>query len=206
MSDSHQINPAYTQTEEDMCGITNISDEESRRLHTDWFGNCRTCKFWNGEDNGKHIRWNPSPCTNHRSPLYGTETWTEGNCQEWVSFDPSIEFLSPREIKDSQMGTDIEYVKAAISRVVELLKTQSISLSASNCTVQIMCQNNEDAKDVFTWLHYNQNQMIASFVLDKLSMQRINSDIIVRCDPKESYEKIYDWIESAEITIQSLHK
>ena len=64
-----------------------INKEESKRLHMDWWGKCRTCKFWQGTDVGKQIRWNPGQCANPVSELYLQETWTEGHCHKWDSFD-----------------------------------------------------------------------------------------------------------------------
>lgn len=66
-----------------------VSKEESIRLHTDWYGKCRTCEFWGGTDSPGHLRWNPGLCNNEKSDLYKVETWTEGHCEHWSSFDPA---------------------------------------------------------------------------------------------------------------------
>ena len=61
---------------------------ESIRLHMDWWGKCRTCRHWQGTDGERgEPRWNPGPCTNSESPLFNQETWTEGHCEKWDSFD-----------------------------------------------------------------------------------------------------------------------
>jgi len=71
-----------------------MDKEESYRLHCDWWGKCRTCRFWGGTDQGdgsgsygNSPRWNPGPCNNPDSDLYQLETWTEGHCKKWDSFD-----------------------------------------------------------------------------------------------------------------------
>ena len=69
-----------------------IDKEESRRLHLDWWGKCRTCLFWQGTDNGNHVRWNNALCNNPDSELYKKETWTEGHCSKWDSFDIQTAF------------------------------------------------------------------------------------------------------------------
>lgn len=76
-----------------------ISKAESMRLHLDWWGNCRTCRFWHGTDKVSsregapdfvQPRWNDSPCTNPKSPLFGQECTTEGECKKWDSFDVDV--------------------------------------------------------------------------------------------------------------------
>ncbi len=64
--------------------MTQISKEESRRLHIDWWGKCRTCRFWASTD---PRRMEPAQCTNPRSNMLNQETWTEGHCPQWDSFD-----------------------------------------------------------------------------------------------------------------------
>lgn len=74
-----------------------MEKEESRRLHLDWHGKCRTCKFWQGTDElneNKEVirhRWKSGPCINPESPFYQLNLFTEGYCQEWSSFDPEVE-------------------------------------------------------------------------------------------------------------------
>lgn len=79
-----------------------MTKEESRRLHMDWWGKCRTCKFWEGTDGFDvvfHPRWNPGLCNNKESLLYNQETWTEGHCEKWDSFDidTALEMLQETE-------------------------------------------------------------------------------------------------------------
>ena len=64
----------------------------SVRLHYDWWKQCRTCLFWIGSD---QTRMEPGICYNPQSPLYKEETWTEGSCEKWDSFDieTALEFL-----------------------------------------------------------------------------------------------------------------
>lgn len=70
-----------------------ISREESIRIHEDWWGKCRSCRFWHGSDEPpRHVKWNPAPCTNPDSPLFQQETWTEGHCRKWDSFDIDLAF------------------------------------------------------------------------------------------------------------------
>ena len=76
-----------------------MNKEESKRLHIDWWGKCRICRFWQGTNNGdgsgtfgNEVRWNPGPCINPESDLYQQETWTEGHCQKWDSFDIDTAF------------------------------------------------------------------------------------------------------------------
>jgi len=56
---------------------------ESVRIHMDWWGKCRTCKHWSG-DRGT---MKPGSCLNPASDMHEKETWTEGHCKEWDSFD-----------------------------------------------------------------------------------------------------------------------
>lgn len=74
-----------------------IDKEESIRLHYDWWGQCRTCEFWVGSD---PTRMNPGICKNSKSDLFEQETWTEGHCSKWNSFDTetAIEFLEGNHI------------------------------------------------------------------------------------------------------------
>lgn len=83
-----------------------IDKEQSRRLHADWWGKCRTCRFWQGCDAGNgsgtpgnQIRWTPGPCTNPASDLYNQETWTDGHCAKWDSFDleTALEILAEEQ-------------------------------------------------------------------------------------------------------------
>ena len=82
-----------------------ISHAESVRLHEDWWGKCRTCRFWHGEDEVKvregreplvQLRWHKAPCENPASPLHGETTSTEGHCSKWDSFDTALAALGAR--------------------------------------------------------------------------------------------------------------
>jgi hypothetical protein len=70
-----------------------MDKEQSKLIHMDWWGKCRSCRFWGGSDknNGPRgdiiYRWNPGLCTNEKSDMYQRETWTEGHCPKWDSFD-----------------------------------------------------------------------------------------------------------------------
>lgn len=61
-----------------------MTKKESLMLHYDWWGQCRTCVSWQVSDS---TRSGPAICKNPESPLYNTETWTEGHCDKWDSFD-----------------------------------------------------------------------------------------------------------------------
>ena len=76
-----------------------ISHDESVRLHEDWWGKCRTCRFWHGADEVRPregttplimIRWRDARCENPRSPLVGEVTTTNGHCPQWDSFDVDV--------------------------------------------------------------------------------------------------------------------
>ena len=72
-----------------------LGSQESRRLHMDWWGKCRTCRFWNGADqifgdNKKRLRLMPAKCENPRSTMHGEEVWSDGHCPQWDSFDIDI--------------------------------------------------------------------------------------------------------------------
>lgn len=59
----------------------NLAD--SVEIHLDWWGKCRTCRFWRGD----REKMTPGLCAMPRSDLVNTETWTEGHCKQWDSFD-----------------------------------------------------------------------------------------------------------------------
>ena len=63
-----------------------VSHDESVRLHEDWWGKCRTCRFWHGADEVRPregttplimIRWHDARCENPRSSLVGEVTTTK---------------------------------------------------------------------------------------------------------------------------------
>ncbi len=68
-----------------------MNKNDSFRLHEDWWGACRTCRFWTGD----RLKMTPGTCSNNKSPLFEQETWTEGHCHMWDSFDidTAVEFL-----------------------------------------------------------------------------------------------------------------
>ena len=71
-----------------------MNKEQSKLIHMDWWGKCRTCRFWQGTDVGNgdgtmsnQVRWKDGPCSNPSSDLYIQETSIEGHCSKWDSFD-----------------------------------------------------------------------------------------------------------------------
>lgn len=64
--------------------VNETKKEFSIRIHQDWWGKCRTCISWKNSDNE---RWSPGNCSNKNSVLFEQETWTEGHCPHWDSFD-----------------------------------------------------------------------------------------------------------------------
>ncbi len=58
--------------------------EFSIRVHENWWGKCRSCLFWKGSD---ERRMESGTCDNPASDMYKKETWTEGHCVKWDSFD-----------------------------------------------------------------------------------------------------------------------
>lgn len=61
--------------------------DESIRIHWDWYGKCRTCNFWDSQEDRKKLE---GRCDCKESPAYNEETWSEGHCKCWESFDPEI--------------------------------------------------------------------------------------------------------------------
>jgi len=57
--------------------------EESYRIHLDWWGKCRTCKFWGGIK--ESIK--DGLCNNVDSDLFNVETTIDGYCSKWDTFD-----------------------------------------------------------------------------------------------------------------------
>lgn len=80
------------------------SAEESRRLHQDWWGKCRTCLYWKGTDES---RMAAGVCDNPKSDMHGKETWTDGHCRKWDSYDicVALEMLQESEkLKEEQVA------------------------------------------------------------------------------------------------------
>lgn len=71
-----------------------MDKKEVYRIHCDWWGKCRSCSFWLNDD---PERMAPGVCNNNKSDLYKQETWTEGHCVKWDSFDIDIAFKIMRE-------------------------------------------------------------------------------------------------------------
>lgn len=72
------------------------TDEElSRRIHLDWWGQCRTCRFWTGNRRDAAGR---GLCTNPASPHFTPETCVNdptmtgpsGECSKWDSYDVDV--------------------------------------------------------------------------------------------------------------------
>jgi len=74
-----------------------MSDEEVYRWHEDWWNQCRTCKFWNGD----RVLMDDGPCDNEKSDLFQISTTSSGECPKWDSFDTEIAFklLEENEMK-----------------------------------------------------------------------------------------------------------
>jgi len=70
-----------------------MEKEERKRILTDWWGECRTCKHWSGR-RGSEIaaihRDLQGTCYNNKSSLYLRLTMRAGNCLEWDAFDTDV--------------------------------------------------------------------------------------------------------------------
>jgi hypothetical protein len=70
-----------------------IDKQESIRLHEDWWGQCRTCRFWEApEGKGLHgVLTRPNLgeflCVSPLSKVSGQLTGSDGGCSKWDSFD-----------------------------------------------------------------------------------------------------------------------
>jgi hypothetical protein len=64
-----------------------MDHDESKRIHQDYWGQCRTCRWWGGDRaSGMEGR-----CTSPRSELSGSLTQRNGYCEnEWDSFDVDV--------------------------------------------------------------------------------------------------------------------
>jgi hypothetical protein len=61
-----------------------IKQHEEKRVLTGWYGECRACKYWEGN------RFDPiakGECTCSRSPNYKSITWVSGYCKEWEQYE-----------------------------------------------------------------------------------------------------------------------
>jgi hypothetical protein len=61
-------------------------DSEPVRLHLDWWGQCRTCRYWQTEEREGRGSFD-GECKSLSSPLRGQTTSTEGECPAWDSYD-----------------------------------------------------------------------------------------------------------------------
>jgi len=88
---------------------------ESKRIHLDWWGKCRTCRHWAGprRDVAKAARdafyqntHDYPRCTNEQSPLYWKLVGGGGHCEEWDSFDVDValEIMEESESLSSKQG------------------------------------------------------------------------------------------------------
>ena len=77
-----------------------MTPDESKRLHLDWWGNCRTCKHWSGRrttdgTTGVVIseeahRDLVGTCYSNAGPFYLRHTRPNGRCVQWDSFDVDV--------------------------------------------------------------------------------------------------------------------
>ena len=64
--------------------IGNVSpNPEYVRWHEDWWGQCRTCRHWQGN----RVNGLRGYCSHSDGPLNGTYTCRMGNCPKWDTFD-----------------------------------------------------------------------------------------------------------------------
>lgn len=79
-----------------MSGPIMVSRDESVLLHRDWWGKCRTCRFWHGADDESFapeillVRWRDSECENPASTEFGQKMDHDGQCGKWDSFDVDV--------------------------------------------------------------------------------------------------------------------
>lgn len=66
-----------------------MDKRESKRIHEDWWGECRTCRFWMGN---RETFGNTGfdKCNNDKSDFYNQETLRSGFCKKWDSFDIDV--------------------------------------------------------------------------------------------------------------------
>jgi len=65
-----------------------VTPEESKRLHLDWWGQCRTCKHWNSTNDRPNM--GRFSCFAKESELYLQRTSSSGHCPKWDSFDVDV--------------------------------------------------------------------------------------------------------------------
>lgn len=64
--------------------------EESRRIHLDWWGKCRTCRWYPGNREERSTHPDPPRCVNEMSPFWFEGVRWSGHCGEWDSFDVDV--------------------------------------------------------------------------------------------------------------------
>ena len=70
-----------------------IEKEEAKRVLTDWWGECRTCKNWSGKrvaQLGAIPRDLVGTCYSTASLNYLAHTRRSGYCGEWDAFDTDV--------------------------------------------------------------------------------------------------------------------
>jgi predicted ATP-dependent serine protease len=65
-----------------------VTPEEAKRLLTDWWGQCRTCKHWNSTNDRPNL--GEFSCFAEASELHLRRTTSSGNCPEWDAFDVNV--------------------------------------------------------------------------------------------------------------------
>lgn len=80
--------------------VAETPKELSKRIHLDWWGYCRSCHFWKTNDPERFDITN-TKCGNINSPMFDENTWTEGKCDYWDSYDTdtAIEVMEDDERK-----------------------------------------------------------------------------------------------------------
>lgn len=65
-----------------------MTPEEKKRLLTDWWGECRTCRHWKSTSDRPNM--GEFPCLAEASALHLQKTSSSGHCPEWDSFDVDV--------------------------------------------------------------------------------------------------------------------
>lgn len=77
---------------------------ESYRIHKNWWGKCRTCKWWKGGRASTFVGTTNGPCASKKSPLFEAVTTWDGHCPEWDSFDIDIAMQLMEEGEQKKRG------------------------------------------------------------------------------------------------------
>ena len=74
-----------------------LDKAERERIHLDWWGKCRTCRWWNSTNDRPNM--GEFSCFAEASTLYLQRTTSSGYCTEWDSFDidTAIEIMQEDE-------------------------------------------------------------------------------------------------------------